>query len=396
MRYLFCSLNNFGFLYCSIGIAQTLQRRGHEVAFVADVSLGPVLARAGLERIWRGEKDGPSFRVERAGDPMDSSRQVRHIERALQRFQADVLVGQMLALGPPVVAERDGIPLATIGLAAYLWPTAAPPPEAWMRDFVLRRYRGFYLGYNATREMCGMAPHRGEIGENPLIGQLFLLRSVAELEGSTEALPQQVHYVGDCLWEAPQEADPALMAWLSEAQAEGAPILYAQPGRVFETRPYFQDLVEAFGGSHVRVAISMGRMEKGSVEAPKNFFVRPHVPQSLVLPHARAVITSGTTTAVLGALTHGLPMLLVPGGGGAEQMDLLQRCVRAGTAIQAPAAEVTAARLSAWADELFGSESLREKARAVQAAFARSGGRERAADLLEQLGRTGMPVLRDG
>jgi UDP:flavonoid glycosyltransferase YjiC (YdhE family) len=388
MRYLFCSLSNYGFLFSSLGIAEVLKQRGHEVAFAADPSMAGVIERAGFRRISRGEKDGPSFVVERAGHPVDTLRQVRHLERALESFGADVLVGQQLTLGAHVVATRTGVRLATVGMGSFLWPTAVPPAEPRLRAFVIQRFRGFYLAYQTVLEMLGEKPPAFRVEDNPLLGDLFLLRSVPELEGDTSVLPRNVHCVGDCLWEAPVPPQPELERWLAEARASGAPVIYSQPGRSFEKRSFWQDVVEAFGGQPVRVATSVGRMDGERGAVPENFFVRDHVPQTQVLEQARVVICSATTTSVLGAITRGLPLLLVPGGGGAEQVDLSQRCVDAGVAIRLPAAEVTVERLRASVDALLGEGSYRSKATALREAFLRAGGRERAADLLEELGRT--------
>jgi UDP:flavonoid glycosyltransferase YjiC (YdhE family) len=393
MRYLFCSLNNLGALAPSMGIADALRGRGHDVAFVSHLETAGLLARAGFTRIPRGDPDGASFMVKRAGDPLDVVRQVRHMERALDRFEADVIVGQMLTLGPIIAAERRGLPLAMVGAGAYLWPSSEPPADEGMRSYVLARYRGFYLGYVSAREMFGLATPASTFEDSPLLGDLFLLRSVPELEGDVEALPARVHCVGDCLWEAPGD-DPALAGWLAAAEASGTPVVYAQPGRVFDRRSYWPDFIEGLGGRPVRVAASVGRLDRDAGQPPDNFFVRPHVPQSFVLPRARAVVCSATSTAVLGALTHGLPLVLLAGGGGAEQTDLIERCQRAGVAVYVPDEDVSPERLRRAALAVIEDEAMRARAERFRDLFARFCGPARAADLLEELGRRRAPILR--
>ncbi|ATB35828.1 glycosyl transferase [Cystobacter fuscus] len=395
MRYLFCSLDNFGFLFSSLGIAEALRRRGHEIAFVTDLKLAGVVERAGFQRIPRGEPDGSSFLVEISGHPMDTMRQVRHVERALERFPADVLVTQQLALGPYVVAERKALPVATVGMASYLWPHGPPPEEAEQREKLVRRYRGFYLAYALVREMLGMERRAHDIHESPLVGDLFLLRSVPELEGNVETLPPQVHFVGDCLWEPPGPPDAELDTWLAAARESGEPLLYVQPGRAFNKRAFWRSLVEALTGQPVRVVAAVGRMDREVEQVPENFFVRPHVSQGAILPHARAVVSNATTTSVLGALTHGLPLLLIPGGGGAEQPDITQRCVRVQAGLHLEDNEAEPARLLEMVRELLGREELRTAAARLQSTFQRAGGHERAAHLLEELGRRRAPVWRE-
>jgi UDP:flavonoid glycosyltransferase YjiC (YdhE family) len=394
MRYLFCSLNNFGFLFASMGIADALRRRGHEVAFVADLKMAGVLERAGFPRIPRGEPDGTSFLVEFSGHPVDTLRQVRHVEWALERFPADVIVTQQLALGPYIAGERKGVPVATVGLGSYLWPGRLPPDSPGNREWLVRRYRGFYLSYDLVREMLGMERHHHSFEQSPIIGELFLLRSVPELEGSVDELPSQVHCVGDCLWEPPGSPDAELEAWLADAHAAGEPLLYVQPGRTFERRAFWGSLVEALTGQPVRVVASVGRMDSEVGQVPPNFFVRPHVAQSAVLPHARAVVTNATTTSILGALTHGLPMLMIPGGGGAEQEDLIERCLRARVGVRLPDTKAEPALLLRGINVLLERDEPRAAAARLQTCFQQAGGHQLAADLMEELGRRRAPVLR--
>ncbi len=376
MRYLFASLSSYGFLLPAIGLARALRERGHEVAFVADPSMAPALGRAGIERIPRGVPDGRSFQIELAGHPLETARQVKHLEHAIGRFAPDVLVGHELALGPLIVGERYGLPTAVVGLAAFIWPSDATDDanSPNHHEFIPERYRGFLDSVQLSREMFQLPPRpvRGH-DDNPLLGDLFLLRTVPELEGPAEALPPRVHMVGDCLWSSPETAGE-LEAWLDDAAAAGLPVLYAQPGRFFEKQGFWDALADALAGQPVRVAASVGRMDRQASHIPENFFVRDHVPQEMVLPRATAVLCTSTTTAVLGALTHGLPLLLVPGGGGGEQTDLALRCRRAGVAHHLGAADVNAARLGALIRELLEPGSAtRRNARRMEPAFARAG-----------------------
>jgi MGT family glycosyltransferase len=399
MRYLFASLSSYGFLLPAIGLAQTLRERGHQVAFVCDPSMAPALGRAGLERIPRGEPDGRSFQIVLSGHPLESARQVTHLDYAIAKFKPDVLVGHELALGPVLAGERHGLPAAVVGLATFIWSSDSTVGNDWRnyREFVDERYQGFLESYHLTREMLHMPPRPvAAHDENPLLGDLFLLRSIPELEGESETLPARVHLVGDLAYGS-TAPEPELQAWMDEAGAAGLPIVYAQPGRFFEKQGLWEALADALADRPVRVAASVGRMDRETSRIPPNFFVRDHVPQELVLPHATTVLCTSTTTPVLGALTHGLPLLLVPGGGGGEQTDLAIRCLRLGVAHDLKAAEVTAETLGALVSRLLDPEDrTRRSARRLQQAFRAAGGLPLAADLLERLARERAPVLRAG
>jgi UDP:flavonoid glycosyltransferase YjiC (YdhE family) len=124
----------------------------------------------------------------------------------------------------------------------------------------------------------------------------------------------------------------------------------------------------------------------------ENFFVRAHVPQNFVLEFAQAVISCGHTTSVLGALTHGLPSLLIPNGSGTE--DIAECCEKAGVCVYLPLSQVSPDTLLTTIQRLLQDSELRQNAKKIQQAFRKVNGLEYAGDLLEQLGITRRRVLR--
>lgn len=395
MRYLFASLASHGFVYPSIGIGQALRARGHDVAIATGPGFDPVIEQAGLERIPSGERDHQSFQVEWCWHALSVVMQVKHIEYAIERFRPDVLIGNQLTIGSFVAADRQAVPLAVLGMSAYLSPLSdalmerSPLTEDEQR--IVWRYQEIVEFYNKVRRQLRLPAWEDHPEESRLLGDLFLLQSVPALEGNTDALPARVHCVGSCLWE-PEQRDEELSTWLEAATQSGEPLLYVQHGRAFNVPPFWPYLQEALGGKPVRVAAALGRMNADAEAAPSNFFVRGHVPQQIAMQHAQGVVSGGNTTVVLGALTHGLPSVLVPSGG--EQVDVAQRCERAGVALTLAPNDVTAETIGHAVNEILSNESLRARSTSLQQAFAAVNGFERAAELLETLGATGKPVLR--
>ncbi len=395
MRFLFCSLDSPGFLFPMIGFARTLRARGHEVAFATGLASAGLLAREGLERIPRGDNDGVSFQVPHWFQPLSVAIQVKHIEYALSRFQADVMVGQQLTLGPLIVRQRRSISLGLLGFCTYLWPAsdelARKPEKTFFEARLVWRHEDMVGWLNKSRQLVRLPPYEGGCRETPLLGDLFLVRGVPELQPDAHLLPNQVHLVGSCLWE-PEAADPGLDEWLRQTDSPGTCLLYVQPGRSFDVPSFWPGLVEALDGSGCRVVASVGRMDHEVGDLPDNFFVRPHVPQGLVLPKAQAVISSATTTAALGALAAGLPSLLIPSG--SEQPDVAEVCQSAGVGISLPPEEASPTRIREALDLLLGTPSYRERAASFRSAFAKYDSFELAADLFERLAETRGPVLR--
>lgn len=381
MRYLFCPLASHGFVNPMIGIALRLRSRGHEIAFATGEAFGETLRRAGFARIARGVKDGASFEVQTWWNPLSVAIQVKHVEHALRSFAPDVILTSQLAHGALIVGERHNLPVAVLGLAAYLYPswssdyTAKNEDDArfqWRHDDVMQHY-------NRARTLCGSAAITLNHLETPLTGDQFLLRSVPELEQSEHALPSKVNFVGSCLWE-PEEEDAGLRDWLEEARALSLPVIYVQPGRAFDNPGFWSKLIAALGDQPIRVAASIGRMDDAAGDIPGNFFVRAHLAQNRVLPFARAVVGSGHTCATLGALTHGLPSLLLPSGSGSD--DIAARCERAGAARCMSLANVTPESLGQAIHDVIGDVNLRRNAERLQSAFDRFGGCDAAAESL--------------
>lgn len=387
MRVLFCPVASPGFIFPCIALARALQERGHTVAFATGLSAQRLLDEAGMTRLPRGPKDGPSFQVEIWAKPLAAAMQYKHVEYALGTFPADVLVGSPLSLGALLMRERHGVPCAVLGLLTHLWPlTDSPAPEPSEAENRLRWRHGDMLRhFNNLRQLFQLPPLDVPPSESPLMGDLLLQRSIPELARLGGEAPPQVHLVGACLWEPPP-VEPELQDWLREARASGEPILYVQPGRTFDNASFWPHLMEALKGRRVRLAVSVGRMDAPLVpEPPQGSFVRAVVPQGAVLPYAQAVISSGNTTSILGALTHGLPSLLISGGG--EQPDAAELLERAGAAVHLRACDLSTERVSQRVDALWEQPSLRERARHLQHGFTQVDGPRVAARLLERLAR---------
>lgn len=390
MKVLCCPLASHGFVFPIIGIAQTLRARGHELAFVTGLQFGPVLEAAGLERIPRGDKDGHSFQITLWGDPISIAIQVKHIEYALARFQPDLLLASELALGALIAGELHGLPVVLLGMSAFPWSTQVDGRPDREDPDATRRHRYLFEGrrklHNEARAHFGLPKRNENSIESPLLGDRFLLRSVEALERGRGSLPPPVRFVGDCLWSPPDvEPDPAWGRWLHAALAAGEPIIYVQHGRTFTVPSFWPALVEALRRERIWVAAALGRMQ-GQVEVgavPAHFLARAHLDQNRVLPHAQAVVSSGTTTAVLGALTLAKPMLLIPAGG--EQHDVALRCRCAGVARALSPYELTPALVAGQLREVLERLDLRANARRLQTAFAAFDGARRAAEELETL-----------
>ena len=382
MRVLLCPIGSRGFVYPMIGIARLLQQRGHQVAFATSIDFAGVIADAGMERLPRDKTDGASFQLNNWGHPLVIAIQVRHVQHAIERFHPDVMLSSTLALGPLIAGELAELPVAMLGLATYLWPVAIPggahrsvdPHAEW-------RHREMVALYNAARRLFGLSRSPGSLDASPLLGSLYLLQTVPLLEPLTEHLPERVRLVGSCLHE-PEAPDPDLFEWL-ESHSDRR-LIYVQHGSVFRAgESFWSGLVAAADELGIRAAASMERHRSAPpAGCDEKWLVRGHVPQQPVLEQAECVVCSANTTAVLGALTHGLPLLVFPTGG--EQPALAARCLAAGAATVLPASSPLGVIHSALERVLDGGDQRRAALR-LHGAFGEFDGPGLVAAALEEL-----------
>lgn len=397
MRFLCASLSSHGFVFPLVGLGQRLIERGHEVALATGPELAETIAGAGLERIPRGAKDGPSFDTPIWAQPLAVAIQIKHLQYAIDRFRPDALISTQLTLGPLLVSEKLRIPISVLALMTYLWPFERRlldgPATSELESLTVWRHQSMLGSYNQCRKLLRLPQDESSFLESPLLGDLFMLRSIVELESDIERYPQRVHLVGPCLWQPDGPADPELQAFLAQAEKESAPIIYVQPGSSFDLPRFFPKLIDAIGARDLRVVAAVGRMHGEVGALPRNILARPHIDQDHVLPHARAMISAGNTTATLAALRRGLPMLLFPGGG--EQVDVTDRCVRAGAAIRRDLDDLSEETLLAALDELLERADLVQASDHLRRAFKQVGdGFDLAADRVELLAEARQPILR--
>jgi MGT family glycosyltransferase len=396
MRVLFCSFDSPGHLFPLVGLALELHRRGNRVAFATGQPALQTLEAAGIERIARGEPDGPSFRVNVHHQPLAIAVDVKHVEHAMEQFSPNAIVTHQLAHAPLLVRERTGIPVAVMGLFSYLWswsPHAADEAGATGLERTRRwRIRSDVSIINEARKLFRMPTFTVDGSDLPFLGDLFMLRTVWELAPEMPELPPQVHTVGACPWEPPQDEVAAWRALQGQFSLPDAALLYVQHGRTFGGPGFWAQLTEALTGQPVQVVAAVGRMDQEVGCVPPNFTVLDHVPQGLVLPHARAVVCGGHTSAVLGALTHGLPSVLIPAGG--ETPDNAERVVGARCGVQIGEEILTADAVRNAVEAVLEGVGFSQNCRRVRQVFAESYPFHEAADLVEQLAATGRPVHR--
>lgn len=377
MRILACSLGSPGFLFPLLGLAQELERRGHTVTFLSSQAMAATVRQAGFSLCGTSER---AFEVGEWWIPAIAILQMKWVEKAIAEEAPDLLLTCDLFLGGGLAAERNGIPRVVLGLNRYLFPRIGAEPsqrQAW-------HLRERLAAVQRAREPLDMPELPQDAWEQAILGDRYLLRNIAELETGEGRLPEPVRCVGACLWEpADSRMDPELETWLETVRSAHRPLLYVCQGRTFHVQafwPLLQEMLEAEG---LAAVASLNRFEGKWSEgaAEESYRARPHVPQGLVLPWAEAIVASGTSTAVLGALKYKVPMLLIPAG--SEQVDVANAFEAAGLAIRLPAEQLGEDTLRRDLQRLLNDGELHARVRRVGDKFAAFPGFEVAADVTE-------------
>ncbi|WP_034361008.1 glycosyltransferase [Deinococcus phoenicis] len=293
---------------------------------------------------------------------------------ALCQARPTLLLTHQLMLGPLLTARQQGLPLGVIGLAAPMFPLSGEHLEqarlTGTRAAV--RYTQLLDIFDRATRVLSLPPDH--VSPEYFSGEVFLLRSVPELELEASVLPEHVHYAGDLWWEPPG-GDENLARFLERAQER--PVVYLQPGRTFDEGSFTWaltcDLKEQYA---VIIDTFRSDEEEETFSTDGNVLIQPYIPMGLVLPRATLMVSHSHTTAALAGLRFGVPHLVVPNGSGTE--DIAQRLVAAGAARCAQASGVVAGARQVLGEHLRASPSLRT---ALQAGAA-SGGACRALEAL--------------
>jgi MGT family glycosyltransferase len=287
------------------------------------------------------------------------------VRRVCNEWRPDVVVADEMDFGALVAAETFGIPHATvvtIGSGSFVWAKLiadrldalrtenglAPDPELAM----LRRYL-----------ILSPFPPSFRDPANPLPSNAHAIRPVAPDRG----------------------ADDVEAAWLSTRTER--PLVYFTLGTIFnlESGDLFERVVAGLRGLPVDVVVTVGRELKRDVlgEQPPNVRIRRYVPQSILLPHCTLCVSHGGSGSVVGALTHGVPMVLLPMG--ADQPLNAARCEALEVARVLDAVAATADDVREAAIEVLADDRYRRNAERLAAEIRELPGPEHGVRLIERL-----------
>jgi UDP:flavonoid glycosyltransferase YjiC (YdhE family) len=398
VRILFTFVGGAGHFNPLVPIARAAAA-GHVVAFAGPGSMAATVVAAGFEALPTGAADdspaaSQATRIElRPPDAAHEAKIIRTIfagrlarERAAAllpiaaAWQPDVIVAEEMDFGALVAAERLGLPYATVLVIAA---GSFVPPELIATPL------------NALRAEHDLPP-------DPELTMLSRYLVISPFPPSYRdprfPLPATAHTLRPFAVDRPIEASAggaALPSWWGQPGA--APAVYLTLGTVFnlESGDLMARLVAALRTLPINLIATVGQAIDPAELGPQppNVWIEPYIAQSLLLPHCRLVVSHGGSGTVIGALTHGLPLVVIPLG--ADQMVNAERCAALGVGRVLDVMAITPELAREAVTDVLANPSYRHQAERIRDEVAGLPGPEHVVSLLERLVAEGRPLTSD-
>jgi UDP:flavonoid glycosyltransferase YjiC (YdhE family) len=366
-------------------MARVLQAAGHSVAVASTSELAPWIRAFGLKPLvvgpdWCTDHDvaevmrmrpahlGPSdvsFVLRNLFVRVAGRKSLRGMEDIAASFEPNLVVSESTEFCGRIVGERRGIPTVVLSYGVELGTHLASQLLDNSLDD-LRTMAGLprdpeFHCITGTASLC-IAPSSYTAGHARSRVHSIVPVACDRLDGQ----------------EAP--------AWLSALPDR--PTVYVTLGNSFgRIKGLIDSLQQGLAREDINVVLTVGRGNRGCLSGTpaRNCFVAEYLANSLVLPKCRAVVCHGGYGTVMGALRHGLPMVLLPIG--ADNFLQAARCSRLGAAVTVPW-DGTGVAVSAVRDavrHVLASHGERAAAVRIRGEIERMAPIEDVCDLLEEV-----------
>jgi UDP:flavonoid glycosyltransferase YjiC (YdhE family) len=266
------------------------------------------------------------------------------LDSIIDTWAPDLVVHEVAELAAPLISAARGIPYVDVSYGSLI-------PLSLL-----------LAAGEAT------APHwraRG-LDPDPLAGlfrYLYVDTWPASLQNPEIAALPAVQALRTAAAEIPAGDPPA---WLERLDAK--PTIYLTMGTIWNRDlNLFHELIDALRDEDVTLIVTVGRQNDPAAlgDQPDNVVVHQFIPQGFLLPRCDAVVTHGGSGTTLGALAHGLPLLLVPQG--ADQYANADKVAAAGAGVRLLRHEVSIPAIRGSVRALLDAPTYRRAAKRIQA-----------------------------
>jgi UDP:flavonoid glycosyltransferase YjiC (YdhE family) len=394
MHILFTFEGGSGHFNPLVPIARAAEAAGHGVAFACAPRQVPVVESTGFPVFPAGidvgstpETDAMEQRYEAIPDIAEREKlllregfagwyaryKAADILAICETWQPDLLVRDEIDFGSAVAAERLELPHAVVLVTAT-------------GSFV--RHELVAEPLNALRAEYGLPP-------DPELEMLsrYLVFSPFPPSYRDRAcpLPATAHALRPLL---PTPSDPDhLPSW--PGQLSDAPTVYFSLGTAFASslRDVFARIIAGLRDLPINLIVTVGgKLDPADFgEMPAHVHIERYIPQSLILPLCDLVVSHGGSGSVMGALSHGVPLALIPLN--ADQPLNAERCVTLGVGRVIGTKDITPEAARDAVAEMLANPEYRRNAERVRDEVAGLPGPEFAIALCERLAAERQPLL---
>ena len=391
-RILLGAFGDPGHAFPMIALGRSLAARGHDVTLQTWERWREPVEAEGLT--FTPAPEYSAFPI--SEQPLDFYEAVVYTTRdtvALVRdLQPDVVVHDILTLGPALAGELAGVPRATLiphvhpdtesGFPIYSFGALLPRTRLgrafWHRAHlpVRRGLESGRLALNRTRERVGLPPLAHPHGGTSR--DLALVATFPQLE-YPRSWPSHVHVVGPLLWEPPAEEIPL--------PPGDAPLVLVAPSTSQD--PDHRLLHAALRGladAPVRVLATWNRrLPSRPLPVPANARVVDWLSYARTLPFCDAIVCHAGHGTLVRALASGCPVVACPVAG--DMNENAARLAWAGAGVRLPRRFISPRPIRHAVERALGEPSIRARARELAAWAAAHDAGAAAAVLVERLAR---------
>lgn len=340
----------------------------------------------------------------------NAPRQLQDVQAIADTFRPDVILIDPGFIGGGWFHELSGVPLAILNVLPMalssrdtapgglgMQPDASPLGRLrnralnWAIEHVL--FRDVQQHWNETRAGVGL-PRTGWFQDTAASSELYMQLAVPGFEYPRSDLIPHAHFIG--VMPAPTPSSWTPPSWWGDLSGP-RPVVHVTQGTIANSAPnLIAPALAGLAGEDVLVVVSTGGRPVEELrlgELPANARVETFLSYPELLPRTAAMVTNGGYGGTQQALAHGLP--LVVAGTTEDKLDVSARVEWSGAGINLKTDTPTPEQVRAAVRALLADPRYRERARALQAEYARYDAVARGVALIERLAATGRPVLRE-
>lgn len=413
-RFLFTTWEGGGNVAPAMTLAARLRSRGHSVRFMCDeASRGEAVAAGVAFRPWSTAPNRPDR--SRDSDPTrdwdvasaaegfermlstiiagSAARYAADVLEELRREPADLVVTSEMLLGVMAACESIGQRHAAFAANLCIYPVEGmpifgpglPPPgtdaeralHAEINAGSMALFDAGLPALNAARRDLGLKP-LDHLTDQIASNAAYLLGTARAFDFPAD-LPDRMTYVG------PQLGAPAWTdAWIAPWEPmDRRPLVVVGMSSTFQNHAgVLQAVIDAAATLPIRAVVTLAEIQPDEVIAARNVWLVRSAPHDALMREAAVVVTHGGHGTVMRALSHRLPMLVIPHGRDQDENAVRVASRGAGLTLP-PGAGVT--EISGALERLLSDDSFRRAAEQLGSAIAEEAAATSALDMLERL-----------